>query len=134
MDNNSVETELIWKDRKRWTFFGIPWTFTKYSMTPEVLYIDTGFLSQRQDEIRLYRVMDITLTRSFAQRIFGLGTIKMVSSDKSMGTFSLKNIKNSKDVKAMLSRCVEQERDRKRVSARELMHDFAEDADDYTLN
>ena len=58
-----MEETFVWKDRKR-IFFGLPWTFTKYALTEEKLYIETGVLSKREEEVRLYRIMDVTLKRS----------------------------------------------------------------------
>ena len=65
---------VLWKARKR-LWCGLPWTFTVYSFDEERLYVERGFFNQRQDEVRLYRVMDIAMTRSLVQRIFGMGTI-----------------------------------------------------------
>ena len=59
---------VVWEDRKR-NFLGLPWTFTKYTLTPERLFINTGFLNSREDEVRLYRITDMTLTRSLWQKI-----------------------------------------------------------------
>lgn len=97
---------IVWKDRKR-TLFGLPWSFTKYSLSDDRLFISTGFLSTKEDEVRLYRIMDISLKRTLGQRIFGLGTIKCCSADKTLGDFEIKNIKKSKDVKELLSEMVE---------------------------
>lgn len=62
--------------------------------------------------------MDISLNRTLGQRMFGLGTIKCCSADKTLGDFEIKNIKKSKDVKEMLSEMVEEERNRKKVKSR----------------
>ena len=62
---------IIWKDRKR-TLFGLPLSFTKYELTEDRLFIKTGLLTQKEDEVRLYRIMDIGLTRTLGQRIFGV--------------------------------------------------------------
>ena len=51
------ETEYQWSDRKR-TLFGLPWSFTKYMVTVEKLLIRTGVFSIREEEVRLYRIMD----------------------------------------------------------------------------
>ena len=110
----------VWKDRKR-TIFGLPWTFTKYSLSEDRLFIETGLFKYAQDEVRLYRILDLQLTRSFSQRLFGLGTIKVSSSDQSLKNFEIKNIKNSMEVKETLSRLVEEQRDSKRVINREIM-------------
>jgi uncharacterized membrane protein YdbT with pleckstrin-like domain len=111
---------IIWKDRKR-IIFGLPWSFTKYSLSENRIFIETGILNYEQNEVRLYRVLDLQLTRSFFQRLFGLGTIKVSSSDQSMKNFEIKNIKNSMEVKETLSRLVEEQRDAKRVVNREIM-------------
>lgn len=122
--------EIIWKDRKR-IFFGLPWTFTKYSLSEDRLFISTGFFSVKEDEVRLYRIMDVSLERKLWQRMCGLGTIKCCSADKTMGDFEIKNIKKSREVKEMLSNMVEDERTKKKVSSREFMDHESDEFDDY---
>lgn len=126
--------ETVWKARKRIGFLGLPWTFTVYTLTTEKLLIDSGFFNRKEDETRLYRILDMTLTRSFGQRLMGLGTITCNTSDTTTPILVIKNIKNSAKVKETLSDLVEKERVSKRVSAREYMadhdhcdgHEFAE--------
>lgn len=122
--------EIIWKDRKR-IFFGLPCTFTKYSLSEDRLFISTGFFSVKEDEVRLYRIMDVSLERKLWQRMCGLGTIKCCSADKTMGDFEIKNIKKSREVKEMLSNMVEDERTKKKVSSREFMDHERDEFDDY---
>lgn len=122
--------EIIWKDRKR-IFFGLPWTFTKYSLSEDRLFISTGFFSVQEDEVRLYRIMDVSLERKLWQRMCGLGTIKCCSADKTMGDFEIKNIKKSREVKEVLSNMVEDERTKKKVSSREFMDHERDEFDDY---
>lgn len=112
--------DTIWQDRKR-TLFGLPLSFTKYSLTEERLFIERGFLNKNEDEVRLYRIMDISLSRSLGQRIFGVGTIRCCSADKTMKDFDILSIKNPKEVKEQLSELVEAQRDAKRVTNREFM-------------
>ncbi|MBR1599421.1 MAG: PH domain-containing protein [Lachnospiraceae bacterium] len=124
--------DFLWSDRKR-TLFGLPLSFTKYSMTEERLFIEQGFLNKKEDEVRLYRIMDVSLSRSFGQRLFGVGTIHCCSADKSMKDFDILSIKHPKDVKEQLSELVEKQRDAKRVTNREFMsdhHDMDDDFDD----
>ena len=113
---------VVWQDRKR-IIFGLPWTFTKYVLTKEKLLIQTGILNTKEEEVRLYRIMDVTLRRSLAQRMFGLGTIHCCSADKSTPEFDIKWIPDSAAVKEKLSDLVEAERMAKRVSSREFMSD-----------
>jgi len=118
---------ILWQDRKR--YFGLPISFTKYSMSEDRLFVETGLLNLSQDEVRLYRILDLKLKRSLGQRIFGVGSIIVSSSDKSLGTFEIKNIKNSANVKEMLSVQVEQQREAKRVYTRENMVNDVDDDD-----
>lgn len=125
-------SDILWHDRKRWVFFGLPFTFTRYSVSRERLFVSTGFLSVNDDEVRLYRIMDISLKRSLGQRIFGLGTIKICSADKTMKDFEIKNIKNPITTKELISDLVERQRDAKRVVNRENMINY-EDASENPL-
>lgn len=118
---------ILWHDRKR--HLGLPLSFTKYSMSEDRLFVETGLLNLTQNEVRLYRILDLQLKRSIGQRIFGVGSIIVSSSDKSLGTFEIKNIKHSANVKEMLSVQVEQQREEKRVYSRENMLDDVDDAD-----
>lgn len=114
--------EIVWKDRKR-IIFGLPWTFTVYKLTREKLLIETGFLNKKEEEIRLYRIMDLTLRRPLGQRLWGLGTVHCCTADKSTPEFEIKRIKDSRNVKEMLSDLIEQQREEKRISGREFMMD-----------
>ncbi len=114
--------EVLWKDRKR-TIFGLPLSFTTYTLTKQKLLIDTGFLNKHQEDIMLYRIMDLTLERKLSQRLFGLGTIHCCSADKTTPEFDIINIKNSQEIKELLSTEVLRERRDNNVSSRELQDD-----------
>ncbi len=116
----NIEINYIWEDRKR-PIFGLPLSFTKYKMSDEKLIIETGFLSIAQEEIRLYRIMDVSVRCSLFQRIFNVGTIHCCSADKSTPEFDIKNVKNPIQVKELISQNVEEERNRKRIAGREFM-------------
>ena len=131
MANNA---EIKWKDRKRITFFGLPFSFTKYSLSEDRLFIEKGFFNTTYDEVRLYRISDTQLVRTLGQKIFGLGTIKVDSYDKNLGRFEIKNIRKSKEVKEMLSSFVETEREKKRVMSREILDSDDHEEDGYDEN
>lgn len=126
--------DFLWSDRKR-TFLGLPWSFTKYSLTEERLFIETGLFNKKEDEVRLYRITDVSLTRNFGQRMFGVGTIHCCSGDKTLGDFDILSVKNPREVKEQLSELVEKQRDSKRVTSREFIgnhdHDDYDDQDNY---
>ena len=120
--------DYIWRSRKR-LWCGLPWTFTIYAFDKERFYLETGFLSKKYDEVRLYRILDISLQVSLMQRIFGMGTIKLKTSDKSLGDFEIINIKDARGVNEMLSERIEAEREKKHVMNREYMSDGDDDND-----
>ena len=99
---NADNGGIVWSDRKR-IAFGLPWTFTKYTLTKEKLLIHTGMLNTQEDEVRLYRIMDVTLRRSLWERMFGLGTIHCCSADKSTPEFDIAWVKDAAQVKETLS-------------------------------
>lgn len=86
--------DILWNDRKRWTFLGLPWTFTKYTCTSEKFIVESGIFSKKEEEIRLYRIMDLTLEPGpSGQRLFGLGTITCDTVDKSTPKLCIINVK-----------------------------------------
>ena len=123
------KNDLLWYDRKR-LWCGLPWTFTKYGLSEDRLFVQTGLFNTREMEARLYRVLNLRLDRSLSQRIFGLGTIHVDSSDKDLNCFELKNIRDCQGVKELLSEQVEIERKRNRVYSRENLHDGPEFEDE----
>lgn len=117
-----TEGEIVWNDRKR-NIFGLPWTFTTYHLSEKKLLIKSGFLSTKEEEVRLYRIMDVTLKTTLMDRIFGIGTIHCCSADKSTPEFDVVRIKLPSEVKNKLSDLIEAERTARRVGMRELMDD-----------
>ena len=109
----------IWKDRKR--YFGLPLSFTRYCLSDDRLFISEGFLNLKDDEILLYRVRDIDTKRTLWQRLFGVGTITVMSSDKSLPNLVLKNVKDPVFVKELIHRQVEEMKIKRRVRVGEIM-------------
>lgn len=111
--------DYIWTDRKR--FLGMPLSFTRYAISDDRLFLSVGFLNIRDEEILLYRIRDITTSRSLWQRIFGVGSITVVSSDKTQPSLVLKNVKNPMKTKELLHEQVEEMKIRRRVRVGEIM-------------
>ena len=125
-----IVQNYIWEDRKR-PIFGLPLSFTKYKLTDEKLLIETGVLSINQEEVRLYKIMDVSVKCKLFQRLFNVGTIHCCSADKSTPEFDIKDVKNPLQVKELISKKVEEERQRKRIGTREYMvSDYDEDDGD----
>lgn len=123
------QQELI-KERKRWSFFGLPFTFTTYTLTDKKLLINSGLISSIEDEILLYRIIDLTLKRTIFQKLFSLGTVIVHAQDKTTPILELKNIRNSHKFKGLLSDQIESEKARLRMRKGEVISDSAYDSDD----
>lgn len=131
----AISIEYLWKDRKR--YLGMPLSFTRYSLSEDRLFTSVGLLNLKDDEVLLYRVRDIDTSRSLWQRIFGVGTVTVMSSDKSMPNLVLKNIKDPVFVKELIHKQVEQAKIQRRVRVGEIMTDadgdgMPDDLDDDT--
>lgn len=121
----------VWNDRKR--YFGLPLSFTKYALGEDRLFLERGFLNIEADEVLLYRVRDLELNVKLSQRIFGVGTVKVHSSDHSIPLLELTNVKRPRDVKEMIHQAVETAKDKRRMRTMEIMGDMGSDCDDLDL-
>ena len=111
--------EYFWKDRKR--YLGLPISFTRYALSHDRLFLSVGFFSVRDDDILLYRVRDISVRRTLWQRIFGVGTVTVQSSDKTHPSLELKNVKNPLRVKELLHDLVEEMKQKRRMRFGEIL-------------
>ena len=123
----AINIEYLWKDRKR--ILGMPISFTRYSMSEDRLFTSVGFLNLKDDEVLLYRVRDIDTSRSLWQRLFGVGTVTVVSSDKTMPNLVLKSVKVPVFVKELIHNQVEEMKLRRRVRVGEIMADNMDNDD-----
>lgn len=111
--------QILWKDRKR--HLGLPLSFTKYSVTESRIFVETGFFNSKEENILLYRVRDISLTRTLWQKICGVGTVHIYASDKTSAHTDLKNIRRCKEVKELIHENVEKSKVNRRMSTTELL-------------
>lgn len=108
-----------------WSAMVLPtgWAFWKYlciksqgyELTTERLKVFRGVINQTVDEIELYRIKDSVLIRSWWMRIAGLASISLETSDRTMPNLEMPAIPDGGDVREMLRKQVEAQRDRKRV-------------------
>lgn len=136
MAEAAAENSMIMRERKRWGFFGIPWTFTKYSLWTKKLVVETGLFNSVENEILLYRITDMTYSRTLFQKLFKTGTLTVHAHDKTTPVLVLKNIKHSREFKEALSEAVEKDRMRMKMRQSELVdaghfdpHDMPDDFD-----
>ncbi|MBQ6986590.1 MAG: PH domain-containing protein, partial [Oscillibacter sp.] len=76
---SSLGIRYLWRDRRR--HFGLPISFTRYSLSEDRLFIETGVLRFQEEEILLYKIQDLHLSITLGQRLFGVGTVSVISGD-----------------------------------------------------
>ncbi len=116
---NTENIEYIWTDKKR--YLGMPISFTQYSLSAERLFTTSGLLVVRHEQTMLYRVQDIKCSISLWQWFFGVGTVTVISNDKSMPDLKLENIRNPLYVKELIHQLVEAIRTKKNITPNEFM-------------
>lgn len=113
------------KIKKR--IFGLAISFTRYELTESRLLVKTGLLNIHEEELRLFRVRDLSTEESLLDRIFGVGSIVLHTSDATSPTLKIQHVKNSMKVKELLSAQVEEARMKNRVRSMEVSDNVGED-------
>ena len=87
------------RERKRWVFFRLPFTFTVYTVRDDMITIESGFFNKKENDCYMYKVQDVELNRTLWERIFGIGTVKCYTGDTTDKELYLTHIRNAKAVK-----------------------------------
>lgn len=129
----SNETVLWEGNPSQWQNFGwflscllilpIPIAFWKWlvlknqriTLTSLRLRVRTGVFTKQNEDVELYRIKDWSMREPLKQRIFGKGTIHVLSSDRSAPDLRLMWISRPGEFVERLRAAVEAVRDSKRV-------------------
>lgn len=121
--------KVIWQDTKRWC--GLPLTFTKYSLNKSRLFKRSGILSRKEDQVSLYHIRDLSVEVSLIQRLFGVGTVSVISVDKTDSVLKLENVKKPYEVRELLYDAKEEAQRARGMKYTELTGDGSSDFDDF---
>lgn len=113
--SKEAKGQLCYNERKRLLFLGLPWTFTKYEIRENILTIVKGFFTVTEDDCYMYKITDVEITSTLWQRMAGLSTITLFTSDVTDKTIVLKNIKHGHEIKDFLFQASEAARIRRRT-------------------
>ena len=114
-ESSKSKGELRYSERSRWLLFGLPWTFTKYEIRDNDFTIIKGFFTVRENDCYMYKISDVEITSTLLQRMAGLSTITLFTSDVTDRTIVMKNIKHGKEIKDFLLQASEEARIRRRT-------------------
>lgn len=105
----------VFRERKRWLFLGLPWTFTVYHIREDMITIDRGFFNKQEDDCYMYKVTDVRLNSSLMERMFKLGTITCFTGDVTDSNLVFKHIRNAKAIKDYILEKADSERIKRRT-------------------
>ena len=128
-DTEEKEEAREYVERRRLLFFGLPFTFTKYTVNERVITINAGLLNTTENDCYLYKVQDVELKTSLGERIFGLGTVACYTGDNTHPQLYLEHIKNAKEIKNYILRASEEARRKRRT-----LNTLNIDADDIDMD
>lgn len=114
------DENIIWQEYKR--ILKIPYPFTKYTLTNKRIFVESGVLRYRLDEIKLFRICDITVTRNLFERIFSTGSIIVRSTDRTSPSLTIGSVLNYGKGRQQIASLVDTDRKRVGFSTGEFIH------------
>ena len=101
---------MAYTEKKRSMFFGLPWTFTTYKITEELITVKEGLLRKTENDCYMYKIVDVRLETSLTERILGLGTVHCFGGDVTHPDLILRHIKNAREIKDFILHYSEDQR------------------------
>lgn len=92
---------------------------TVYELTSQRLRVVRGLLGNIIEEMELVRVRDSKVTQSAGERLLNIGDITVVSADATTPQILLRNVSNPVEVRELIRKAVQDERQRRNLYYRE---------------
>lgn len=88
----------------------------RYTLTNQRLRLERGIIAKDVEELELYRVIDTASEQSVIQRLLGVGTVVVVSSDQRSPQFVMPWVHNPRDLREQIRQLGEVRRRWRKVS------------------
>lgn len=72
---------------------------TKYKLTDQRFFVQTGFFSKNVEELELFRIKDVSMKQGLFDRLLGVGHVTILSTDDSTPVVHIIGISNPEKVK-----------------------------------
>ncbi|WP_172251477.1 PH domain-containing protein [Saccharibacillus deserti] len=82
-----------------------------YKLTSQRLLITTGLIGKKTEELELVRIKDVALEKTAMDRMMGVGTILIYSSDPTTPEIRLEDVKDAEKVKDLLRGAIRAEKE-----------------------
>ena len=107
--------EYKYKERKRILFLGLPWTFTVYTVSEDMINMKRGLLRTLEDDCYMYKVTDVQMETSFMERLCGVATVICYTGDNTSPTLKLIHVRHAHDIKEYILKTSEEARMKRRT-------------------
>ena len=134
MENEKEIGTIEFRERKRWLFLGLPWTFTVYTVKEDMLNVRTGFFKTIENDCYMYKVLDVKLETTLMEKIFKLGTIVCYTGDTTDKTLKIVHVKNSRAIKDFILEQSEKQRMKRRTLNTQNLNTGVDDLSDADLD
>ncbi len=102
-------------EKRRWLFFGLPFTFTKYTVKEDMLTVSTGLFKTVENDCYMYKVQDVQHSATLLEKIFHLGTVICFTGDTTNPQLVMAHIRNSREIKEFILEYSEKARIKRRT-------------------
>ena len=121
---------MEFKERKRWLFLGLPFTFTRYIIREDMLVMEEGFFKTVENDCYMYKVQDVQHSATLMEKIVHVGTVTCFTGDTTHPKLVLQHIRNSRAIKDfILERSEEARMKRRTVNMLDIGSGDVDDAD-----
>ncbi len=106
---------MEFRERKRWLFLGLPFTFTRYTIREDMLVVEEGFFKTVENDCYMYKVQDVQHSATLMEKIVHVGTVTCFTGDTTHPKLVLQHIRNSRAIKDFILERSEEARMRRRT-------------------